>query len=57
MVCGQNGVCGVAVANLVAMGLIPELEHVYHPNLEVLTVKELTQKLVYVILITVPVST
>ena len=57
MVCGQNGVCGVAVANLVAMGLILELEHVYHQNLEVLTVKELTQKLVYVILITVPVST
>jgi len=56
MVCGLNGAFGVTVANLVAMGLIVELENVNHPNLEVLTVKELTQKLVYAILITVLVS-
>ena len=57
MVNGLSGVCGPTVANLVTMGLRQEPELVHHPNMEVPTVKEMTQKLLCVILTTVPVST
>ena len=57
MVNGLSGVCGPTVANLVTMGLRQEPELVHHPYMEVPTVKEMTQKLLCVILTTVPVST
>ena len=56
MVCGQNGVNGTIVANLVAMGLILGLDNVYHPSLEVLIVMGSTVILKHVTPITVLVS-
>jgi len=46
----------MTAASLVAVGLILELENVYHPSLEVLTVKESTVLLMHATPITVLVS-